>query len=246
MYKTTKEAKEVAKKIKSLLGDVSSVEIVLCPPFTSLYAVYEEIKDTRILLGAQNLFWEKEGAYTGEISADMLKDCGCKYVIIGHSERRQYFKETDEDINKKIKAALNSQLNPILCVGETLNEREEHKTFEVVKRQLLKALEEIEKEKVKNIVIAYEPVWAIGTGKNATGEDANRVISYIRSLLSEKYDREIAEIIRIQYGGSVKPENIREFMEMPEIDGALVGGASLDPETFAKIVRFKDVQEKTS
>jgi triosephosphate isomerase len=241
MHKTIDEAKNLAREIKNMLKNVSDVEIVLCPPFTSLYIVYQEIKDTNILLGAQNMFWEKEGAYTGEISPLMLKDAGCKYVIIGHSERRQYFKETDQDINKKIKIAIKYGLNPIVCVGEKLEEREKGETYKIVKTQISKAFENIEKEEMKNVVIAYEPVWAIGTGKNATGEDANSVISFIRMLLKEKYGEEISNIVRIQYGGSVKPENIKEFMEMPEIDGALVGGASINAESFSKIVKFKDI-----
>lgn len=241
MYKTTLEAKNLVIDIKKLLSDTFDVEIVVCPPFTALLTIYLEVKNTNIFLGAQDLFWEKEGAYTGEISPVMLKDLGCKYIIIGHSERRQYFKETDEDVNKKIKSAINYELNPIVCVGEKLEEREKGETHSVVRRQIMKAFEGIEKKNMGNIVIAYEPVWAIGTGKNATGEDANNVILFIRSLIKEKYGEEISNIIRIQYGGSVKPENIKEFMEMPEIDGALVGGASISCESFAKIVKFKDV-----
>jgi triosephosphate isomerase len=238
MYKNTKEAVELVSELKNLLSDVDDVEIVVCPPFTALYAVKNVISNSNINLGAQDMFWESEGAYTGEVSPLMLKDIGCKYVIIGHSERRQNFFETDETVNKKIKSAINHNLIPIVCVGEKLEQREKGQTFDVVKNQIKFALNGLDKSNVENMVIAYEPIWAIGTGRNATPEDANDVIKLIRNEIKEKFG-DVSFNIRIQYGGSVKPENIKQFMEKEEIDGALVGGASLKTESFAKIVKFK-------
>jgi triosephosphate isomerase len=238
MNKTTGEAIELAQKLVESLKDVNDRDILICPPFTALYSVYQVIKGTNIKLGAQDVFYENSGAFTGEISPIMLKDVGCEYVIIGHSERRHIIGETDELINKKIKAAINNGLKTILCVGELLEEREAGKTLEVVKTQLEKGLNGVSKEEMKNIVIAYEPVWAIGTGKTAKPEDAQEVHAYIRELLSKLYSKEIADETIIQYGGSVKASNIDSLMAMPDIDGALVGGASLVAEEFTRIVKF--------
>lgn len=214
------------------------VEAVVCVPFISLNQVKKAIEGTNIRLGAQNMHWEDRGAYTGEVSPTMLKEIGIDYCIIGHSERRQYFGETDEMVNKKVKSALKYNIKPIICVGETLEERENAKEEEVVKKQVLKALEAIDKEDIKDIVIAYEPIWAIGTGKTASSDDANQMCKFIRETIGDKYDKEAKDNIRIQYGGSVKPANIKELMTKEDIDGALVGGASLVAEDFAALVNY--------
>ncbi len=237
MHKITSEALELVKGIKEE-ANKTDVEVVVCCPFTVLAEVKKELEGSKVKLGAQNMHWEDEGAFTGEISANMLKDLEVDYVIIGHSERRQYFNETDEIVNKKIIKAIEKDLKPILCVGETLNEREEDKTFKIIKDQTIAALTNVEKEQIENIVIAYEPIWAIGTGKTASSKEANEVIAYIRSLLEEKYGTEISEEVRIQYGGSVKPSNATEIMNERDIDGALVGGASLNAEEFLAVVNF--------
>lgn len=237
MNKTLGEAIELVNQIKEE-ANKTDVEVVVCCPFTALSEVVKAREGSKLKVGAQNMHWEEEGAYTGEISANMLRDLGVDYVILGHSERRQYFKETDEIINKKLKKAMEKGLKPILCVGESLEEREADKTFAVVKEQTLAGLEGLDKDQAKDLVIAYEPVWAIGTGKTATSEEANQVIGYIRSLLEDKYGSEISEEIRIQYGGSVKPSNASEIMNQVDIDGALVGGASLEARDFLEIVNF--------
>ncbi|MGE5197693.1 MAG: triose-phosphate isomerase [Deltaproteobacteria bacterium] len=239
MYKTVTEAIELASGLKRELFSLEGrdIEIVLCPPFTALTEVSEVIADSNIRLGAQDMHWEDEGAFTGEISGKMLKDAGCAFTVIGHSERRQYFGETNETVNKKIKAALKYGLTPIVCVGETLGEREKGLTLDVLKDHVQNGLKEINAEDAIKIVIAYEPVWAIGTGKTATPIQAQEAHKYIRGLLSKLYDKESAQDIRIQYGGSVKPENITELMKQPDIDGALVGGASLSVDSFARIVK---------
>ncbi len=237
MYKTCSETENFIKEFKILAGNYNEKEVVICPPFTSLYVAKNLLEDTPFKLGAQNLFWEKEGAYTGEVSPIMLKDLNCSYVIIGHSERRQYFSESDEMINKKIKAAFAHGLTPIFCVGEKWEERQRGMTEEIIKRQVKNGLEGLEKNYIENLVIAYEPVWAIGTGHSAKGEDANEVARLIREIIAEMYGRDISEKIRIQYGGSVNPQNISEFLSQSEIDGALVGGASLKPESFWGIVK---------
>jgi len=213
-----------------------NVEAVVCVPFTSLNETKKALEGSNIKLGAQNMHWEENGAYTGEISPLMLKEIGVDYCIIGHSERRQYFNETDETVNKKIKTALEYDIKPIVCVGETLEEREGNREEEVVKRQVLKAFEDINKEDVENIVIAYEPIWAIGTGKTASSDDANQMCKFIRNIIKDIYDENTGENIRIQYGGSVKPGNVKELMGKEDIDGALVGGASLVAEDFEKLV----------
>lgn len=239
MHKTASEAVRLAKQVKVLVSDdVRGVEVVLCPPFTALYPVGEVIRGSGIQLGAQDLFWEDEGAYTGEISPAMLKDLGCHYVIVGHSERRAYFHETDEDVRRKVEAALAKGIGAIACVGETLEERQEGKTEEVVGREVRAIVDGLELADPSLLVIAYEPIWAIGTGHTATSEEANRVAGFIRREIAGFLGEEVAQQIRIQYGGSVKPDNIASLMQEPEIDGALVGGASLDASNFAQIVKF--------
>lgn len=212
------------------------VEALVCVPYTSLAQVKEALEGTQIKLGAQNMHWEENGAYTGEISPPMLKEIGVDYCILGHSERRQYFNESDDQVNKKIKAALEYKINPILCVGESLEEREAGQEEAIVKKQIERAFEGVAIEDVEKIVIAYEPIWAIGTGKTASSEDANKMCKFIRSIIKEKYDDRTGESIRIQYGGSVKPETIKELMEKEDVDGALVGGASLVAEDFVELV----------
>jgi triosephosphate isomerase len=239
MYKTSPEAVETAQQLVELVADTADVDIMIAPVFTALDPVSKVVKNSRVALGAQNLYWEKEGAYTGEISADMLVSTGCQYVIIGHSERRQYFGETDETVNKKIRAAIDAALIPVFCVGESEAERESGQTFSMLDKQVKKGLEGYFAKDLGTLVIAYEPVWAIGTGKTATRDQAQEAHQYIRSLIDENMDSALAESIRILYGGSVKPDNIDQLMQMPDIDGALVGGASLDAESFSKIVKFK-------
>ncbi|MDD2679610.1 MAG: triose-phosphate isomerase [Candidatus Omnitrophica bacterium] len=239
MYKTIKEAIELSNGIKRELFklDNPGIDIVLCPAFTALSEVAEVVAESDIMLGAQDLYWQDEGAFTGEVSAKMLKDAGCTFVIIGHSERRQFFGETNESVNKKIKAALANALTPIVCVGETLKQREARETFKVLEDHVRNGLDGLNKEDLLKIVIAYEPVWAIGTGKTATPEQAQEAHKYIRELLGKLYGKEAAAQVRIQYGGSVKPENISALMRQPDIDGALVGGASLQVASFAEIVK---------
>ena len=234
MYKTISEATSFVEEI--IPDCPQGVEVAIAPPFTALYAVSERIKGSLLKLAAQDVFWENEGAYTGEISPIMLKDIGCDYVIIGHSERRSYFFEDNEAVKKKVSAAIRVGLVPILCVGERIEERKGGKTFEVVKEQMLSALNGI--SLTDKVVIAYEPVWAIGTGLTATPEQAQEVHGYLRQLLCEEFGKEFSESVRILYGGSVKPENISGLMEKEDIDGALVGGASLKASTFLKIVNY--------
>lgn len=241
MHKTSVEAEELARALVDHLSDLTDDrEVVLCPPFTGLKVVFEVIKASPIKLGAQNLHWEKSGAFTGEISAVMLKDVGCSYVIIGHSERRTYFYETNATVNKKIFAALDQGLIPIVCVGETLKEREKNQTFEIIERQIKEGLVGLTPSQALRLIIAYEPVWAIGTGKTATPEQANEVHTFIRYLLAKNFNEGVASEIRIQYGGSVRPDNIKSLMNQKDIDGVLVGGASLDADSFTKIVKFKE------
>lgn len=237
MYKTIQESIELVNLLKRSVVDINEVEMVVCPPFTSLGDIRDLIIDTNIKLGAQDCYWEKEGAFTGEVSCSMLKSAGCEYVIIGHSERRQYFGETNETVNKKAKAALKEGLKPIVCVGEKLEERKSGKTFDVVKDHVTNSLAGLTKDEMLKVVIAYEPVWAIGTGLTATKEQAEEVHKYIRDLLAKMYDAELAGKVRIQYGGSVKPENIKELITQEDVDGALVGGASLKADSFSQIVK---------
>lgn len=237
MNKTSKEAAQFILEFRDKVKD-AKCEVVICPAFTSLAQVITLVENTDIKVGAQNMYYEESGAYTGEVSPTMLRELGVKYVIIGHSERRQYFKESDGVINKKVKAAFIYDLIPILCVGETLEVRESGKTFDLIKNQLTLDLESVDPENVSNMVIAYEPIWAIGTGKTATAKDANEVIVFIRKTVTEICGADAGNNVRIQYGGSVKPTTIKEQMAQSDIDGALVGGASLNADDFAQIVKF--------
>lgn len=235
MNKTVSESKELVTGLKEKVVNVDDVEIAVCPPAIDLVSVQEIIKDSNIKLGSQNVHWEESGAFTGELSGTMLKEIGLSYAIIGHSERRQYFGETDLTVNRRARATFEYGLKPIICVGETLVERENGETEAKVRLQVKAALNGFDEEQVKESVIAYEPIWAIGTGKSADAIEAQRVIKYIRDVIREDYPQ-AAEAIRIQYGGSVKPYNIEEFISKEDIDGALVGGASLEAESFAQIV----------
>ncbi len=235
MNKTIGETESFLKEFIPLVKDAQDVDIVIAPPFTALYAALPFLKNTNIQLSAQNIFYEDKGAYTGEVSPLMLTDIGCKYAIIGHSERRQYFNDTDEIVNKKIKAARKHNLDVIFCIGESLQEREEEKTSDILKRELQEGLKDVSSD---GIVVAYEPIWAIGTGKTATPEQAQEVHKYIRERLASLYGGKAKEI-RILYGGSVTPENIDDLMSREDVDGALVGGASLKADSFAKIVKYK-------
>ena len=238
MFKTGKEAVDTAKALAERVDGVTGVDVMIAPTFTALAPVSDAVKGTQVALGAQNLHWETEGAYTGEISAAMLAAAGCSHVIIGHSERRQYFGETDETVNRKIRAAIENNLIPVFCVGESEAEREAEETFSVLDKQIKKGLEGFSLSDLGTLVIAYEPVWAIGTGKTATTEQAQEVHRFIRSLIEGHIGEALAKGVRILYGGSVKPDNAKALMAMPDVDGALVGGASLDAETFSRIVRF--------
>ena len=236
MHKTIAEALEFVNDIKDRVNN-EKVEAVICAPFTLLKDLKEATKGTSIKVGAQNMHFEEKGAFTGEISPLMLKELDMDYVVIGHSERRQYFNETDETVNKKVLKALEVGIDPILCVGETLEEREAGNTKDVCKVQVEKALENVSQKDLVKVVIAYEPVWAIGTGKTATSEDANDVIAYIRQVVANLY-KDLANEVRIQYGGSVKPSNVGEIMNQSDIDGALVGGASLEANDYIQLVNF--------
>lgn len=238
MYKTRPEVVSTLRALRAEVDGHEGVEVVVCPTFTSLAAAAEVLSGSTIGLGAQNVAWEDEGALTGEISVGMLLDCGCGYVILGHSERRQFFAESDELIGRKLGKVLETTLTPILCVGETLEEREAGRVSEVVLGQLGRDLAGLTEQQVSRIIVAYEPVWAIGTGRTATPETAEEVHGMIRRWLSETYSVGLADGLRILYGGSVKPGNIAELMAQPDIDGALVGGASLDAASFARIVKY--------
>ncbi len=233
------EAINFIQELTPLVKDTKN-DVLLCVPYIDLFYSLLHVQGTNIKIGAQNMHWEEKGAYTGEVSASMLKSIGVEYVIIGHSERRQYFNETDETVNKKIKSALLHGLKPIVCVGETLEQREAGETEKIVTNQIAKAFEEIASEDLEKIIVAYEPIWAIGTGKTATKEDANNTIMQIRKKLAEIYGQNEAEGVIIQYGGSVKSSNAKELFEMSDIDGGLVGGASLKAEEFSKIVKFDE------
>lgn len=237
MYHGPKEAARLVEELKPLVRDVRP-EVVVCPPFVDLLTVVQAVQDSNIQVGAQNMHWEENGAYTGEISPTMLSEAGSRYVIIGHSERRQYFGETDEWVNKKVKAAFMHGLKPIVCVGETLEQRESGITRQVVEEQVRSGLQGLEPKQAGDLIIAYEPIWAIGTGKTASADDAEDVIAFIRTVLGQMYGNDAAGKIRILYGGSVKPENIGELMQKPDIDGALVGGASLKADSFGRIVCY--------
>ena len=223
--------------LKRNIRDASSVDVVVCPPFTALSDLSEILMDTDIRLGAQDLYWEEKGAFTGEVSAALIKDAGAAYVIIGHSERRQFFHETDETVNRKTKAALKNKLIPIVCVGETLAQREKNQTLAVLEAQLKGAFVDMTAQDMSTVILAYEPVWAIGTGKVATPAQAEEAHAFIRKWIKNRFDQDTASKIRIQYGGSVKPDNIAELMREEDIDGALVGGASLEAQSFTDIVK---------
>ena len=237
MFKTAQEAAELINVLKNEVGGVTSVDVVICPPFVHLGAAVENCRATSITVGAQNLFPEDFGAFTGEVNGAMIASLGVKYVIVGHSERRQFFGETNETVSKRIQAAFKHNLKPIVCVGENLTEREAGKTFDVIRDHVTGSLAGLTKEDMLKIVLAYEPVWAIGTGKTATAQQAQEVHKFIRDLLLKMFDKATADATRIQYGGSVKPENAAELMAEVDIDGALVGGASLKADSFAAIIR---------
>ncbi len=237
MNKNISESIDLANSVKKSLYNVEDVEIVVCPPFVSLSDVNEIVMESNIALGAQDVYWEKEGAFTGEVSCGMLKNVGCEYCVVGHSERRQFFGETNETVNKKAKALLAAGLKPIVCVGEKLEDRKANKTFQVIKDHVVNSLAGLTKEDMRGVVIAYEPVWAIGTGVNASSVQAQEAHKYIRGLIREIFGEDTAKSVRIQYGGSVRPENIKELIGQEDVDGALVGGASLKAESFVGIVR---------
>ncbi len=236
MNMTPSEAEKLVNDLKPLVDGKNGCDIVVCVPFVDIATVVNATKGTNIKVGAQNVHFKKNGAYTGEISADMLKECGVEYVVIGHSERRQYFGETDETVNLRLKAALDAGITPILCVGEVLTEREQDVTAEVVARQTKIALLDVDADAVKNVIIAYEPVWAIGTGKTATSDQADEVCGIIRDVLAVKYGKDVAEAVTIQYGGSMKPDNAAELLSKYHVDGGLIGGASLKAADFTAIV----------
>ncbi|HEX6329675.1 MAG TPA: triose-phosphate isomerase [Actinomycetota bacterium] len=243
MHKTHLEAIQAVQKLSYLLDadDAERVEVVVCPPFTSLRSIETLLKSDRLpyALGAQDVHWEEQGAFTGEVSPGMLAALDVRYVIVGHSERREHFSETDESVNRKVRAVLKHGMTPILCVGETLQERDTGGTEDKVVGQVRAALESVSEEDAGRLVLAYEPIWAIGTGRNAEPADAGQVVGLIRETVASRCSKTVADAVRIQYGGSVKAGNIRDFMAHPEIDGALVGGASLDPEEFALIVKYR-------
>jgi triosephosphate isomerase len=239
MHKTIPEAVALVQLLKAAVAEVRDVEMGVAPPFTALMAVADALRGSNIVVAAQNMHWETQGAFTGEISTAMLADAGCRRVIIGHSERRQYFAETDDSVNRKLRATLASTLDPLLCIGETLAQRDSHTTFQVLEQQLRQGLAGISADDMRRMVVAYEPVWAIGTGKTATPEQAQEVHAFIRGLMGTLYGKGLADDIRLQYGGSVNAGNIQALMAQPDVDGALVGGASLDASSFAKIVAFQ-------
>ena len=236
MYKTVAETVRYVKELRGLVKDVADVEIVVAPPFPALHAAAEAARNSNVAIAAQDLHWEREGAFTGEVSAPMLAESGAELAIIGHSERRTHFGETDATVNRKVAAAFATGLTPIVCIGETLDQRERGETFEVLDRQIRGGLDGVTAERLAQFVIAYEPVWAIGTGRNATPEQAAEAHGHIRQRLRQWFGAEAAELCRVIYGGSVKPDNIRDLITQPDVDGALVGGASLDVQSFVEIV----------
>jgi len=236
MNKTVQDALDVSIGLKRKFYTFGEADIVICPPFTALSKVGDEISDSSIMLGAQDVYWEEEGAFTGEVSPKMLKDVGCRYVIVGHSERRALLGETDETVNKKARVVLKYGMVPIMCIGERIEERDNGTTFEVLEKQLTRGLKDFTKEEILRLIIAYEPVWAIGTGRTATPQQAQEAHRFIRDFIERQYDKEASSKMRIQYGGSVKHDNIANLMAEEDIDGALVGGASLDVNTFVQIV----------
>jgi triosephosphate isomerase len=241
MHKTVVEAGELVESILGGLGELTDREVLVCPPYTALSHISQLLANKPVVLGAQDVFYEPQGAYTGAISPQMLRDVGCTYVIIGHSERRQHFGDTDEIVNRKMHAALENGLRPIMCIGETKPQRDAGQAEEIVVTQVRGGLQGISTEQMKHVVLAYEPIWAIGTGDTATPADAQAMHVAIRKTLGELYGNETAQVTRIQYGGSVKPDNVDELMGQPDIDGALVGGASLKAESFLRIVQFRPI-----
>ncbi len=241
MNKTVTESIPLIKELIDFVNDFTETEVVICPPFTSLWAARELIQDTNIILGAQNMCCMNDGAYTGEISARMLQNIGCNYVILGHSERREMFQESSSMVAKKVQQSLNFGIKPIICVGEKLSDKEAGKAQEVVREELEAIFAVLNIEQIINVVFAYEPIWAIGTGKSATSQDANEMIKYIRNLIGKKYSETVSQQIRILYGGSVNQDNIKPLMAESDIDGALVGGASLNALTFSKLIKFKNL-----
>jgi triosephosphate isomerase len=240
MYKTCDEAVETARNLKALVAGAADVDIMIAPPFTALSQVSAAISGSNIAMGAQNMHPAAEGAYTGEISAGMLLSTGCRYVILGHSERRHFFGETDQNINRKIRSAIQAGLFPVFCIGETEAQRDAGNTFSVLDKQVENGLESFVLNDLKTLTVAYEPVWAIGTGKTATTEQAQEVHAYVRQWFAKRFDNGFAQRLRILYGGSVKPSNVKDLMAMPDVDGALVGGASLDPVSFSQLVHFNN------
>jgi triosephosphate isomerase len=236
MYKTVHEAVEFVKELRPAVNDITDVEIVLAPPFTAVHALAEAARNTKIGVAAQNLHWEREGAFTGEVSPAMIKEAGAEYVIVGHSERRRVFGETDAIVNRKALAAIDARLTPIVCIGETLEEREREETFAVLDRQIKDGLDRLTAEQTAELVVAYEPVWAIGTGRTATAAQAGEAHGHIRKRLRQWFGGDAADHCHIIYGGSVKPDNIRELIAEADVDGALVGGASLEVRSFTEIV----------
>jgi len=236
MYKTVADAVKYVKEFRSLVKDIEDVEIVLAPPFTAVHAAAEAARNSNVGIAAQDLHWEREGAFTGEVSGGMVREAGAEYVIIGHSERRTYFGETDASVNRKIAAALAASLTPIVCIGETLDQRDRNETFDVLDRQIKQGFDGVSGDQLGQLVVAYEPVWAIGTGRNATPAQAAEAHGHIRRRLRQWFGSDGAEACHIIYGGSVKPDNIRELVAQPDVDGALVGGASLDIKSFFDIV----------
>jgi triosephosphate isomerase len=246
MHKTAAEASALATEVAASCRGLDDIDIAIAPPFTALGAVKKALEGTSIALGAQNMHWEDKGAFTGEVSPPMLRDAGCRYVILGHSERRQYFGETDENVNRKVRAALSHDLIPIVCVGESEDERDRNITFVVVDRQLTGGLATVTAGQLASLVIAYEPIWAIGTGRTATPDQAQEVHSAIRAKLSTLFGKDAAAGVRILYGGSVKPDNVDSLMAEADIDGALVGGASLEARSYERICRFERSRKETS
>ena len=240
MNKTGAEAASFVRDLKIKTLNINKTEIIVCPPFTALAPVHEMLKESRIKMGAQNVHWEPDGAYTGEVSAEMIENAGCKYVIIGHSERRQYFGETNQSVNKKIRRTLTTSLLPIFCIGETLQQRQDGQTNEIVKKQLIEGLADLSSDQMKRIVLAYEPVWAIGTGLTATPEQAEEVHQFIRELIGERFNTQFAEVASILYGGSAKPDNIKELLSKQNIDGGLIGGASLKVDSFVAMIKIAE------
>ena len=238
MNKTVAEAVALASEIKEKVAGVENVKIIVCPVFTAVKSVADVLKGTNVKVGAQDMYWETSGAYTGEVSGEMLLEAGAEYVIIGHSERRQYFGETNETVNKKLKKALSIGLKPIVCIGETLADRESGATEAVVEKQVREGFVGLTAEEMKGTIIAYEPVWAIGTGKTATAEQAEAVHAFVRNLVAQLWDKETADAVVIQYGGSLKPENVASLLAQPDIDGGRIGGAALKADSFEKLVKF--------